>query len=52
MNNIVSDHRRSDTDLEQEVEVGSRDSYKEEEVILSTGFNVQVNYLGKQGRKG
>ena len=36
MNNIVSDHRRSDTDLEQEVEVGSRDIYKEEEVILST----------------
>lgn len=52
MNDIVSDHRRSDIDLEQEVEVGSRDSYKEEEVILSTGFNIQVNYLGKQGRKG
>ena len=52
MNEIVSDHRRSDINLEQEVEVGSRDSYKEEEVILSTGFNVQVNYLGKQGRKG
>ena len=52
MNDIVSDHRRSDIDLEQDVEVGSRDSYKEEEVILSTGFNIQVNYLGKQGRKG
>jgi hypothetical protein len=52
MNDIVSDHRRSDIDLEQEVEVGSRGSYKEEEVILSTGFNIQVNYLGKQGRKG
>lgn len=52
MNEIVSDHRRSDIDLEQEVEVGSKDSYKEEEVIVSTGFNIQVNCLGKQGRKG
>ena len=52
MNEIGSDHRRSDIDLQQEVEAGSRDSYKEEEVMLSTGFNVQVNYLGKQGRKG
>lgn len=52
MNEIVSDHRRSDIDLEQEVEVGSKDSYKEKEVIVSTGFNVQVNCLGKQGRKG
>lgn len=51
MNEVVSEHRRSDTDLEHEVGVRSRDSYTEE-VILSTGFNVQGNYLGKQGRKG
>ena len=51
MNEVVSEHRRSDIDLEHEVGVRSRDSYTEE-VILSTGFNVQGNYLGKQGRKG
>lgn len=47
MNEIGSDHKRSDIDLQQEVRVKVlRDSYKEKS-MLSTGFNVQVNYLGK-----
>lgn len=51
MNEVVSEHRRSGIGLESEIGVGSRDGYTKE-IIMLTRFHVQVNYRGKQDRRG